>query len=147
MGHTWKPETRHKKIMAQIDFGDCWLWTGSIQQGPRGGGYALYGHRLVHRYMYEYMYGPIPDGLEIDHLCRVRRCVNPKHLEPVTRRENLLRGKTFAAENAGKTHCPQGHPYAGDNLVLFANGRHRRCRECHRQAQHRYWLRQKGLVG
>ncbi len=67
----------------------------------------------VHRYVYELLVGPIPDGFDIDHLCRVRNCVNPEHLEAVTHRENMLRGDTLAAANAAKTHCPKGHALDG----------------------------------
>ena len=71
----------------------------------------------------------IPDGKELDHLCRNRKCVNPKHLESVTHRENILRGETIMAENARKTHCWRGHPLSGKNLKLKPNG-HRQCRAC-----------------
>jgi hypothetical protein len=75
--------------------------------------------------------GAVPEGLELDHLCRVRGCVNPKHLEPVTHRENLMRGESWSAVNARKTHCPEGHPYDETNTYIDGKGR-RRCRECAR---------------
>lgn len=88
----------------------CWGWTGS----PNGNGY---GHARVdgktyvaHRYVYQSTVGPIPEGLQLDHLCRNRMCVNPSHLEPVTHRENVLRGQGHAAINARKTHCSCGLP-------------------------------------
>jgi len=122
------------RIAAKIDVTDgCWLWTGS----DSGNGYGRVTHpqtkRTVaaHRLVYEAMRGPIPDGLQLDHLCRVRACVNPAHLEPVTQRVNLLRGETIVAACATATHCPSGHPYSGDNLAILPNGE-RRCRECHR---------------
>lgn len=74
------------------------------------------------------MVGPIPAGLVLDHLCRVRRCCNPAHLEPVTQRENLMRGASFVEENALKTACPKGHPLTGRNVVYWRG--HRKCREC-----------------
>ena len=80
---------------------------------------------LAHRVAYELQVGPIPVGLQLDHLCRVRSCVNPAHLEPVTSAENTRRGL-----RAMKTHCPQGHPYAGENLLIRPTGQ-RRCRTCH----------------
>ena len=111
----------------------CWLWTaatngngyGVIRLGPRPAsmGYA-------HRVSYELHKGPIPEGLVIDHLCRVTLCVNPDHLEVVTHRENLLRGVGFSAVNAKKTHCLQGHPLSGDNLLSRKDGS-RCCRTCH----------------
>jgi hypothetical protein len=96
---------------------------------------------LAHRWSYEYHVGPIPDGLTIDHLCRNPACVNPDHLEPVTHRENVLRGTSRAAIHAAKTECVNGHPFSGDNLILRGNGRWRDCRECtrakHRRRYHR----------
>jgi hypothetical protein len=81
--------------------------------------------RLAHRVIYEYLVGPIPDGLSIDHLCRVRHCVNPAHLEPVTHRENVLRGQAPTAVNGRKTRCKRGHEF---NRTV-RNGR--RCYTCH----------------
>lgn len=85
--------------------GDCWEWGGSID--PHG--YGRQGHRLAHRLVYERMVGPIPDGLDIDHLCRVRCCVNPKHLEPVTRQTNHLRGVNQSAVLHVAGVCLNGH--------------------------------------
>ncbi len=111
--------------------GPCWLWLPPDD----GNGYGQF-HRKgsvirAHRFAYEDMVGPIPDGLELDHLCRVRRCVNPSHLEPVTTEENLLRGMGPAAINARKTHCPQGHPYDEANTYRYKNKRG--CRACVRE--------------
>ena len=113
----------------QTPCGGCWLWTASTNW--RGyGEFRLEGkNRAAHRLAYESEVGPIPDGYEIDHLCRVRNCVNPAHLEAVTHRENLLRGETLPARAAAKTHCPQGHPYSGDNLYVYPSGK-RRCVTC-----------------
>jgi len=92
--------------------------------------------RQAHRVLYEWTVGPVPAGLELDHLCRVRRCVRPSHLEPVSRRENLLRGVTIPAAHVAKTHCPAGHPYVGANLELRPRG-YRVCRTCHRERSRR----------
>ena len=109
----------------------CWLWTG----GTNNYGYGLFWHnkkmRLAHRVAYETINGFIPEGMQIDHLCRVRQCVNPSHLEVVTSKVNTSSGKGLASINAKKTHCPQGHSYSGDNLFLDNRG-FRNCRECHR---------------
>ena len=84
---------------------------------------------VSHRYAYELVIGPIPKGLTLDHLCRVRGCVNPGHLEPVTQRENTLRGTSPVAANPGKTHCPSGHPYKKPHLYINKRGG-RQCLTC-----------------
>jgi hypothetical protein len=85
----------------------------------------------AHRAAYTLLVAPIPDGLTIDHLCRNTSCVNPAHLEPVTQRENGLRGTSPAAVNARKVECVNGHPLSGDNLHIGTDGS-RRCRICNR---------------
>jgi HNH endonuclease len=117
--------------------GPCWVWTG--RHGPFGHGRFLVGGKgskqaTSHRYAYEMIVGPIPDGLVLDHLCRNPSCVRPDHLEPVTQRENLLRGLTFQAANAAKTHCKRGHPFDEANTIWRkipgSGGVGRSCREC-----------------
>lgn len=112
--------------------GECWLWQGAVNHD----GYAMDSDkRRVHRLTYEALVGPIPPGLVLDHLCRVRHCVRPDHLEPVTQAENLARGRTLAAANAAKTHCGRGHELAGDNLTTQVGRKGkiwRGCRECKR---------------
>jgi len=128
-------------ILDRIDAsGDCWEWDGAHTDGY-GKVWSPSDDRLVyvHRIMWEGLVGPIPEGLEIDHLCRNTGCSNPDHLEPVTRRENIRRG--IGADVArrrmrAKTHCPQGHPYSEENTYRY--GRSRRCRACNRDAQRRY---------
>lgn len=123
----------------------CWEWTAALDGGGYGKLYVQGKYLVAHRLSYEWLVGPIPQGFTIDHLCRNERCVNPEHLEPVTHRENLRRGSGYAGLNARKTHCPQGHPYAGDNLVRDAQGR--RCRVCtnakNRAAHHRRYAARK----
>lgn len=127
---------------ARLDGGvRCWEWTAATSKGYGrfwlGGRRSSGGRRaLAHRVSYEHFRGPIPAGLELDHLCGVRHCVNPWHLEPVSCRENLLRGDTLAAANASKTHCKSGHPFAGANLYVDPSGG-RHCRACDRDGHAR----------
>lgn len=123
-----------ERFWSKVDKTDsCWLWTGATAGAGYGqlwvGGRRVY----VHRFAYEQFVGPIPEGFQIDHLCRIHNCVNPAHLEAVTQRENVLRGVAPPAVNAQKTHCPQGHAYDAKNVRGD-----RICRPCHR-AQNRAW--------
>lgn len=111
----------------------CWLWTAALHNGYGSFYLPGAGTRRAHRIAYEALVGPIPEGLTLDHLCRNRGCVNPAHLEPVTNKENILRGVGITAENARKTHCVNGHPLEGYNLMFQPGGR--RCRECFRRIQ------------
>ncbi len=117
----------------------CWLWSGYSKNG-RYGWIKIDGQSTpVHRAMYEWIVGPIPDGLTIDHLCRNTFCVNPLHMEPVTVKENILRSQGLGAINARKTHCKNGHEFTPEN-TRTADGR-RSCRECAKEAQRRYRAR------
>jgi hypothetical protein len=129
----------------------CWLWTA----GQRRGGYGRFrtGGKgspttVSHRYAYEYLVGVVPHGLQLDHLCRNRLCCNPNHLEPVTPRENTLRGLTSARMNASKTHCPQGHEYNTKNTRLIKKGARieRHCRLCGRDNMRAFRARKRGLA-
>lgn len=109
----------------------CWEWTGHV----RTDGYGLvrrnHKNHVAHRWVYETIKAKVPADLQLDHLCRNRKCCNPSHLDPVTHRENQLRGETFGAFNAAKTHCPRGHELVGDNLVTSALKRGQRtCAKC-----------------
>lgn len=125
--------------------GPCWIWTGSVGGRNRGYGYTRYGpdqgSRKVpaHRLAYELFVGPIPDGYDIDHLCRETLCVNPSHLEAVTRHENQARGvRTFTSIHGPKTHCIHGHEFTPENTKIEA-GRYRRCRTCLTEKAKRRW--------
>lgn len=102
------PPAKHSQTGA--DIGPCWLWTASIDTG--GYGSVQHGGRVVpaHRAVYEVLVGAIPEGKHLDHLCRVTACVNPAHLEPVTRSQNMRRGRTRRDD----THCRAGHPFGAE---------------------------------
>lgn len=111
----------------------CWHWRGPIR--PDGYGVVTIGGVYVraHRAMVTFLRGPIPRGLTLDHLCRVRHCVNPSHLEAVTSAENVRRGL------GGKTHCIHGHTYTPENT--YTHEGHRHCKECRRISLRRFRAR------
>ena len=109
--------------------GDCWEWSG----GHTGDGYSCFSVSReeaypAHRFAYELVVGPVPEGLELDHLCRNPGCVNPAHLEPVTHDENMKRADNANGTRSAATHCPKGHPYDRENTI-HRNGR-RHCKAC-----------------
>jgi HNH endonuclease len=113
----------------------CWEWTGGGTKNGYGTLKLSGATKLAHRTTYELFVGPVPVGLELDHLCRNRRCVRPDHLEPVTRTENILRGEgpqVARDRHAAKTHCPQGHEYTSENTRTYPGGVDRKylCRSC-----------------
>ena len=118
------------------DLGKCWGWTKATAEGY---GVISVKNRLsqAHRIAYELWIDKIPSGLVIDHLCRNTICINPKHLEPVTVRENILRGVGGPAVNSKKTHCIRGHLLQGDNLFVSKKGK-RWCKICRRGLEAKY---------
>lgn len=119
------PENFWVKVEPEPNSG-CWLWTG----GDNGVGHGKFRYQgkkncLAHRVAYSLLVRPIPDGLTIDHLCRVPACVNPRHLEVVTLRENVLRGSGLTARQARMTLCKRGHQFS----ARLWRG-HRICRVC-----------------
>lgn len=124
--------------VAKIDDSDCWEWLGQLNTNGYG---VVYLSRIecnepnrrlkmAHRIAYEFMVGPIPHTLTIDHLCKNTRCVNPRHMEPVTRGENTLRGNTTSAKNKMKVYCPKGHMYSESNTYLHKRKNNTISRDC-----------------
>ena len=117
----------------------CWVWAGA--KFMQGYGQIVIGgrqgrKRRAHIIAYEEWIGSVPIGYELDHLCRIKLCVNPQHLEPVTHGENMRRGDGWAGTHARTTHCPQGHPYNEINTYYHPDGR-RECRTCKRNRSRR----------
>ena len=143
--------TRYKnlteKVMSRIDKNDpngCWIWIGYINEGGYGRVTAWGKPRLAHRLVYQIEIGTIPEGLVLDHLCRNRKCVNPKHLEPVTSGENTRRGnhKNCGIRKREQTHCIRGHEFNKENTYLRPDGR-RLCRSCARMYDKERYPRRK----
>jgi hypothetical protein len=107
------------------DLSGCWIWLGSCDRNGYGV-FTYYGKHMAHRFIYEWYVGPIPDGLDLDHLCKNKSCVNPEHVEPVTRQVNIQR----KYERRGT--CPAGHKYSEQNTHIGSNG-YRKCRVCDRE--------------
>ena len=143
-----KNETRERNFLARTEpepNSGCWIWIGS--RGPDGYGRMMVHGRItiVSRWAYQHFIGPLGPGLEADHKCRLRSCVNPQHLEAVTHRTNCLRSMNRAAINAAKKCCKRGHPFTPENTYLMLEGG-RRCRMCQRVANLR-WSHKKHALG
>lgn len=119
----------------------CWHWTGYINHLGYGTVRVNRRGTSAHRAAWEMLRGPIAKGLDVDHLCRNPRCVNPDHLEPVTHRENILRGDAPAAHFARRTHCAKGHPFDAENtkIIVSRGSRARRCMTCERHRDRLRW--------
>lgn len=136
-----QPFDPYIRFVSSVRSGDggCWVWARTLNNK----GYGVFGANgsttYAHRWAYEQFVGPIPDGLELDHLCRNRACANPAHLEAVTHQVNQSRGYW-----GRKTHCPQGHPYDEANTAYYGKGR--TCMECNRQRVRRFNARQREAV-
>lgn len=134
-GGTRKGQPVKVRLMNRIkkNRNECWIWLGGTINGY-GRIYDAGKLHLVHRVSYEIHTGPIPKGLTLDHLCRVRRCINPDHLEPVTVKLNLLRGNGACARNARKRHCKRGHEFNKENTIPVGKSG-RSCRPCKNMLQ------------
>jgi hypothetical protein len=105
----------------------CWNWLGGLSQG-----YGSFGKTSSHRFIWKYLFDSIPEGFDIDHLCRNKKCCNPLHLEPVTRLENIRRAAAMI------THCPKNHPYNAENTIYDKHG-WRFCRMCRVNYTRWFW--------
>jgi HNH endonuclease len=129
------------------ELGPCWIWQGAPKQEGYGTFYYEGRQQYAHRISYQWSVGPIPDGLQIDHLCRVHICVNPAHLEPVTNRENSLRGsgpRLTAERGRAVKKCKNGHEFTEENTYWSqrANGKWRRhCKQCWKDRTNRNYQR------
>ena len=124
---------RLMRHVEQVTESGCWIWIGSIDRNGYASVWFNRHSRKAHRVMRELLLGPIPPGLTLDHLCRVRCCVNPYHTEAVTNQINILRGVGITAQNAMKTHCKRGHEFNEDTIIYKKLGRS--CRICQRGYQ------------
>ena len=129
----------------------CHIWTASLGSGGYGQFRSVEGGRIrtrrAHRWAYELHRGPVPEGLDLDHLCRVRRCVNPWHLEAVTRGENVRRGAsegTYGSYQKSRTECPYGHAFDEENTYRHPVSGRRACRTCKREDTRRRRTYKKG---
>ena len=132
-----------KRFLDKVFYPDgpsgCWEWMGA--RNSDGYGNLVFCGRWfkAHRFFYEILVGSIDPGLEIDHLCRNRACVNPDHMEQVTHQENIRRGdQTNKGWERNITHCPQGHAYTADNLVKQGESKKRKCKTCLRERARRH---------
>lgn len=125
------------RVLRRLDTSDldsCWLWPGWKNEAGYGMVHGAERDHMVHRVVFEHFVGPVPEGLVLDHLCRVKGCVNYSHVEPVAQRTNVLRGEGLPAENAVKDACKHGHEFTPENTRVRKDGS-RLCRACEARRQ------------
>lgn len=129
-----------KIIFPDDTLNDCWGWSATLHRQGYGMISGENGSQnvLAHRASYELFIGPIPDDLELDHLCRNTTCPNPWHLEPVTHQENVRRGAAGAYQQT-RAHCKRGHEYTEENAGRWGKRKGRTCRICERDRNRRYY--------
>lgn len=150
---TWTAPMRSASTLewafARIEIGDCWVWRGPLD--PYGYGRAKRArtdkYRRAHRLIYELLVGAIPDGLTVDHLCRVRACVNPDHMELVTHVENNRRGFSVSAQAARQARCLRGHEFTPENTYRPRGAPGTRvCRACQRSRRSERYQAERGAT-
>lgn len=141
----WERPSVESRFWSKVEKTDgCWLWKAS--KSPLGYGRfwipSEHQVRPAYRYAYELLKESVPMGKELDHLCRNRACVNPDHMEPVTHRENIMRGDSPKALGWGKSTCPKGHPLVEGNLAPYElKLGHRKCLTCKKEQRHNFWVK------
>lgn len=143
MGKRIDASIRFSASVAVDHAGDCHVWTK--YRDKHGYGRFWDGSRMTRAHVFAWvkMHGPVPAGLELDHLCRNRACCNPAHLDAVTHRVNMLRGGGCGSENAAKTHCSRGHLFSAENTYIRPGDAGRGCRACGTEAAKRYKARKR----
>jgi hypothetical protein len=135
---------RLDKFIQAVPFSGCWIWMGHVDKD----GYGKIDNTTAHKAAYRQLIGEVPDGMELDHRCEVRCCVNPSHLNIVTPKKNkeltLERGRHF---QRNMTHCEKGHPFSGENLYINPNNNKRICRACSAVSQKKYKDKVRNLRG